>query len=134
MSDDTDKAEELLQQSKDQSRHTSEPATADERTHDRVATIKNALLAIDRGDIPENINIRDERLKALLVGLDHANDLQAVVDELVDVTDGDPIDDPTQSDAARLLIRAALHEVLPEVLEDAIEANQQAHLERGSDF
>lgn len=135
---DTDvDAEELLQQSKEQTRHTSEPAatTASSAGVDRIEAIKEALIAIDGGEVPENINIRDKRLKALIVGLERSGDLEGVVTDVGATLDTNvDIDEPTQSDLARLLIRAGLQEALPDVLEDATEARQKALLEEATDF
>jgi len=139
MSDDTDRAEEMLDQVKDQKRYTSEPdapAPAEE-SPDRTDAIKEALLAVDDGDLPENINIRDARLKALLVGLEDADELNTVAASLAQQLDADTDiapDAATQSDVARLLIRTGLQEGTPDLLNDATDARQQAALEQASDF
>lgn len=140
MSDQDPDPEELLQQSKEQSRHTSEPATASPSPADavdRVEAIKNALHAIEDGDAPENINLRDARLKAVLVGLDDAGDLDdvaaALIESLNSETDIDSADS-SQSDVARLLLRVGLEEALPEVLSDATEARKQYAIEKADTF
>jgi hypothetical protein len=137
--DSTADAEELLQQSKEQSRHTSEPTATDSEGEgvDRVTAIKDALVAIDAGDAPENINLRDARLKALLVGLGEADELSSAASDAAEVLDGDPdidLEDASQSDVARLLLRIGLQEALPEVLEDAKEARKQKALEQADGF
>lgn len=139
MSDNTpeSEAEELLQQSKDQKRHTSDPTDSGlpDTEVDRVEAIKEALLSIESGNTPENINIRDRRLKGLLVGLEVAGELDTIAEDLVATLDGDfEIDEATQSDMARLLIRVGLQEALPEVLDDATEARQKALMEQASEF
>ena len=132
--------EELLQQSKEQSRHTSEPsktASSDEPIVDRVTAIKEALIAIDDGDAPENINLRDARLKGLLVGLSDTGEFSQIATELETVVDGDTAvstDNASQSDVARLLLRIGLQEALPEVLEDAKEARKQKVLEDADEY
>lgn len=139
MSDNTDEAEELLQQSSQQRRHTTEAATteasdeANEPSSDRVSAIKQALVAIDQGDTPENINLRDARLKALLVGLEAAGQLDIVARELAEIVDVDTPTDASQSDVARLLIRSGLQE-LPELLEDATEARKQKAIEEVDNY
>jgi hypothetical protein len=139
MSDNTDEAEELLQQSSQQRRHTTEAATTEESdgsnetASNRVSAIKQALVAIDQGDTPENINLRDARLKALLVGLEAAGQLDAVAGELAETVDGDTPTDASQSDVARLLIRTGLQE-LPELLEDATEARKQKAIEEVDNY
>jgi len=141
MTDDTDRdPEELMQQSKQQSRYTSEPATATESTDQmpsQTEAIKEALLAVDAGDLPENLNIRDSRLKALLVGLEDAGDLDAVAASLAQQLDADAdigASDATQSDVARLLIRIGLQEGAPDLLDTATDARQQAVLEQTESF
>ncbi|RLM83686.1 hypothetical protein D3D02_16930 [Halobellus sp. Atlit-38R] len=138
MTDDTPDAEELLQQSKTQSRHTSEPTrTTDDDAPDRVDAIKAALTAIENGDAPENINLRDARLKALLVGLDDASELDDAATRVADALEGETdidTDDVSQSDVARLLLRVGLQEALPEVLDDATEARKEKALEDATGF
>jgi hypothetical protein len=140
MTDESDDAdpEELLQQSKERKRHTTEPdRSTDSPDFDRVEAIKNALIAIDEGDAPENINLRDARLKGLLVGLEVADELQRVATELNTIVDGDldvDPDDISQSDVARLLLRVGLKEAIPEVLEDAQEARKQKAVEQAEGF
>jgi len=132
--------EELLQQSKEQSRHTSEPtetSTSDEETVNRVTAIKQALTAIDDGAAPENINLRDARLKGLLVGLSDTGELSHIATKLETVVDGDTAvstDNASQSDVARLLLRIGLQEALPGVLEDAKEARKQKVLEDADEY
>jgi len=139
MSDDADQAEELLQEAKEQSRHTSEPSTApvESESVDTIEAIKEALLAVDDDDIPENINIRDARLKALLVGLQEAGELETAatsLDEVLESSPGVNVGEVTQSDIARLLIRVGLQEGAPSLLEDATEARKQAALEQANEF
>jgi len=88
------------------------------------------------GESPENINFRDAQLKALLVGLNDvgqlgetAKKLAAVLDDDIDTDDG-----VSQSDLARLLMRVGLREALPEVREDATEAEQQKALEQTTGY
>lgn len=128
--------EELLQQSKDQSRHTSEPTdVTDSAGVDRVDAIKDALLAIEDGDAPENINIRDANMKALLVGLRDADELDSVASTLADELEGDvETTDVSQSDVARLLMRIGLREALPGVHEDAEEAARQKAVEQATGY
>lgn len=138
MTDETDEAEDLLQKAKAQSRHTSEPsmAASDTEAPNRVEAIKEALLAVEDGEVPENINIRDARLKALLVGLQEAGELDTAASSLAEVLDSPPdmANEATQSDVARLLIRVGLQEGAPSLLADAKEARKQAALEQANEF
>jgi len=137
--DNQDLAEEALQKSKEQKRHTS-VAQFDHSPVEDIdlqKAIKDALVAIDDGNHPENINIRDARLKALLVGLEDAEELQNVATTLEDTleTDSDvDTTDPTQSDVTRLLIRVGLQEGVPSILQQATEAQKRAVLEQASGF
>lgn len=132
------KAEDILQQSKNQSRHTTEPSASETDAPappDCQTAIKAALLAIDRRDTPENINIRDARLKALLVGVEDSGDLPAIVETLETHLDTEiDTETPTQSDIARLLIRVGLQEATSDLLADAMTARQEALLEQANDF
>ncbi|MDL0128507.1 hypothetical protein [Halobacterium salinarum] len=132
-------AEEALQAAKEQKRHTSQATSTEDDQDDaadRVAAIKDALVAIEDGESPENINFRDAQLKALLVGLNDvgqlgetAKKLGTVLDDDVDTENG-----VSQSDIARLLMRVGLREALPEVREDATEAEQQKALEQTTGY
>ncbi|MCG1004870.1 MULTISPECIES: hypothetical protein [Halobacterium] len=140
MTDETsENAEEAAEQAfaaaKEQKRHTSDPSTDTEGV-DRVEAIKDALLAIEEGGSPENINIRDKELKALLVGLDEAGDLDAVALELALELDDEDADteDVYQSDVARLLMRVGLRAALPSILEDAREAEKKKAVEQASGY
>lgn len=132
---DTD-PEELLQQSKTQTRHTSEPITSGDSGTDRVQAIETALRAIEDGDAPENINLRDDRLKALLVGLDEADELADAASRVAEHIDDDldVTDDVSQSELSRLLLRVGLQASLPRILEDAKEARKQLAIERADNF
>jgi hypothetical protein len=128
--------EELLQQSKDQSRHTSEPTQqSTDAGVDRVDAIKEALVAIEEGDAPENINIRDANMKALLVGLRDAGELDSVAETLAaELDDQVETAEVSQSDVARLLMRIGLREALPGVYEDAEEAAKQKAVEQATGY
>jgi hypothetical protein len=136
MSDNEPDPEDLLSEAKNQTRHTTEPTqSAAPGAVDRTTAIKDAWLEIEDGEAPQNINIRDTNLKALFVGLQEAGDLEDVAGDIASALESDvAADGTTQSDLARLLIRAGLQEVVPGVLEDATDARQQAVLEQANDF
>lgn len=134
-------AEAALQQSKEKKRHTSEPEAQAAGTDDaaevsRVDAIKEALIAIEDGDAPENINVRDGRMKALLVGLDEADSLVAVAEQLADHLGDEDVDteDVSQSDVARLWMRVGLREALPDVRKDAEEAAREKAMEQETGY
>jgi len=136
MTDETEDAEELLKQSAEQSRHTSEPTSSrEEDAPDRVDAIKEALDDIEDGDAPENINLRDARLKALLVGLGDAGELEDAASALAPKVDVDvDTSDISQSDIARLLLRLGLQEALPEVYDAGREAAKKRAVEQAEQF
>ena len=136
MSKNEDAAEDLLEEAKQKQRTTSEATSTDTAaTPGRTEAIKEALLSVEDGETPENINVRDARLKALLVGLEDAGELSDVAQSLAETLDTDSDDrEATQSDVARLLIRVGLQEALPDLLADATEARQRAALKQASDF
>jgi hypothetical protein len=125
-----------LEEAKQKQRTTSEATSTDTAaTPGRTEAIKEALLSVEDGETPENINVRDARLKALLVGLEDAGELSDVAQSLAETLDTDSDDrEATQSDVARLLIRVGLQEALPDLLADATEARQRAALKQASDF
>lgn len=134
--DGEEAAEEALAAAKKQKRHTSEPSASQSGGEGRTEAIKNALLEIDAGDAPENINVRDSNLKALLVGLDETGELDDVASQLADEldTDEEEMGDIYQSDVARLLMRVGLREALPDIREDAQEAEKQKAVEQASGY
>lgn len=136
MTKNEDAAEDLLEEAKQKQRTTSEATSTDTAaTPSRTEAIKEALLSVEDGKTPENINVRDARLKALLVGLEDAGELSDVAQSLAETLDTDSDDrEATQSDVARLLIRVGLQEALPDLLDDATEARQRAALEQANDF
>lgn len=136
MTKNEDAAEDLLEEAKQKQRTTSEATSTDTAaTPGRTEAIKEALLSVEDEETPENINVRDARLKTLLVGLEDAGQLSDVAQSLAETLDTDSDDrEATQSDVARLLIRVGLQEALPDLLADATEARQRAALEQASDF
>lgn len=130
-------AEAAMERAKEQTRHTSEPTkNGSDEGVGRVDAIKSALVEIEDGDAPENINVRDARMKALLVGLDDADDLDSVAQQLADHLGDDSVDtaEVSQSDIARLSMRVGLREALPDVREDAEEAARQKALEQETGY
>jgi len=86
MTDDTPDAEELLQQSKTQKRHETDPAditVADE------PTLVDAVADAYASDISENLTIRDGNLAALFAGLEETGELEAVIEAAADELDRD---------------------------------------------
>jgi len=71
---DTDAAEELLQKSKSNKRHQTDPSTNSKETRDLADAVADAYAA----DISENLTIRDGNLAALFAGLEETGELETV--------------------------------------------------------
>lgn len=116
-------AEELLQGSMDQKRHNTDPTTADTDESPTVeAAIQEAFAAIDAGDVPSNVTIRDENLAALLRGLDDAGELRRVANEARAELDRDGVENANRSQTLGDLARVGLSVVA----EDAVECGKDA--------
>jgi len=131
MTEDTDPdPEELLQQSRDQ-RRTSTEATASTDSDDQPslqAAVRQAFAEVEAGELNSTFGFRDERLVALLVGLERSGELAGVVTDAQAALGKDP--DPesaTRSAAASLLIRLGLQHLDEDVLE-AGRAGYEEHL------
>jgi hypothetical protein len=98
-------------------------ADSDEE-QDRIERLADILEEIENGERPKTVGFRDDVTMALLVALDEDEELrddlaQGVSGTLDREVDPDALD---RSEAARLLIRAGLQNVAPEVLSDLGEA------------
>lgn len=117
---DTDAAEELLQKSKSNKRHQTDPSTSSEDTRDLADAVADAYAA----DISENLTIRDGNLAALFAGLEETGELETVIDAAAGELDREA-DGTSKAEALRLLVRIALGEVAPETLQAGAEGYQQ---------
>ncbi len=117
---DTDAAEELLQKSKDQKRHQTDPSTSSEATPNLADAVADAYT----DDISENLTIRDGNLAALFAGLEETGELEHVVNAAAGELDREA-DGESKAEALRLLVRIALNEVAPEALEAGAKGYQQ---------
>lgn len=128
---DEDALSDMLESASGGSRIETEP-TADTGTNvDLPTAVAEALDEIDAGDTPPTISIRDDRLAALLQGLEATGRTDEVAETLADELDRD-LDDPSRSDVVRLAIRYALAETHPDVIDDASEGFKE-HLQRQAD-
>lgn len=132
MADDQAKAEELLQQSKDQKRHETEPTTAEkDDTPTLEEAIADAYVSLESGDLHSNLTLRDENLAALFAGLDELGDLERIGSNAAAELDRDA-DATTKADVLRLLIRIGLSEVEDDVI-DAAKNGRKQFLESKTD-
>lgn len=134
MTDETQEAEELLQQAKQQKRHKTEPTRDDgDDTPSLEAAIAKAYEKIDANEIPETLTLRDEHLAALFAGLDETDQLQTIGAEAAKALDRDVDSDlGTRATVLKLLVRIGIQEAQPEVI-DAAKAGRKQHLEKQAD-
>jgi len=125
--------DEILEQSKQQKRHTSEPTDADaDETPSLEEEIVAVYEALDSDEVPSNLTMRDENLAALIRGLDAADQLDAVGADARDHLGRDAVDGETRGSVLRLLVRVGLTEARPDLLETGKNAHKQ-YLEQQSD-
>ncbi|MFP8954570.1 hypothetical protein ACLI4Z_16630 (plasmid) [Natrialbaceae archaeon A-arb3/5] len=120
MTDDQAKAEELLQQSKSQTRKDTEPSEESTRpaeTPPLEESIRTAYHELDDGDLRENLTIRDENLAALFAGLEASDQLATVGQDAAEVLDRDETAIETRAGVLRFLVRIGLNEVDPALIE-----------------
>ncbi|MFC7216516.1 hypothetical protein ACFQO4_20870 [Saliphagus sp. GCM10025334] len=136
MSDDTSKAEALLEEAKQQKRHETEPTNepADDSPSLEDAIV-DAYAAIDDGDAHSNLTIRDSDLAALVAGLDETDGLEEIVADAQDDLDREGTDaDATKAMALGLLVRVGLSEVAPDTLETTLEAKKRHAVNQASEI
>jgi hypothetical protein len=138
MAGDRDMAEELLEESKDQTRHGAE-APGESKTEATPQSLHEAIREaherIDADEMPENLTIRDARLAALIWGLDETDQLATVAAD-AGAELGRDRDDTRGTRAAtlRLLVRVGLREVAPETIQTAVEARKEYLTEQADEF
>lgn len=132
MGDDQAKAEELLQQSKDQKRHETEPTTAEKDDNPTLEeAIADAYVSLESGDLHSNLTLRDENLAALFAGLDETGNLERIGSNAAAELDRDA-EATTKADVLRLLVRIGLSEVEDGVI-DAAKNGRKQFLESQTD-
>jgi hypothetical protein len=129
--DDTDERdpEELLQQSQEQKRHTTEPnstptETAEDSGQSLEAAIADAYAAMDAGDLHENLTVRDANMAALIAGLQATGQLEEIGDRANERLDRD-FDVDTVAGFLKAILRVGLEDIAPETLEAVEEGYQQ---------
>lgn len=145
---DDEEIEAILEETKENKRHTTEPEGDDDEDQDdpqeetqnkiqgpdRTTAIKDALIAIERDERRTNVTIRDAQIKAFLDGIEASGDIETAANQLANRLDSAPEENPTRSGIARLAIRIGFHECLPEMIEDARDAHKEALLEQADEF
>lgn len=121
MSDNTTDRDpdEILEQSKEQKRHQSQPQTAPSNSAETPLEeyIADVYEQLDADEVPTNLTMRDRNLAALIRGLDEANELDNVGADLRAFLDRSEVDSESRGSILRLLIRAGLTEVRPDLIE-----------------
>lgn len=132
---DQDKAEELLQSSKDQKRHRTEAqhSATEESSADLEEAIRDAYHALDDGNLHQNLTIRDENLSALFEGLATAEELEEVGSRALTAL-GEDGDAETKAGVLKALIRVGLSEVANEEVESAKAAHREYLASQADDF
>lgn len=136
MTDDNPDPEDLLQQTKEQSRTNTPASQADKSgAGDDPPTLPEALAdeleAIDAGDSHPNITVRDENMAALLNALNITGELSDVVADAAQQTDR-RMTSADRSEAIRQLLRVGLQEINPDVLDQGQEGHR-IYAERQAD-
>lgn len=137
MTDDKERAEELLSSSQDEKRHQTEPAQSTTPTEAEEPTLAEAVAQayddLEEGDLYANLTVRDENLAALVSGLDAAGKL----DDLTEAANGHlgrNGEVGTKAALLKALIRVGISEVDADVLEAAKEGKKQHLTEQADNF
>lgn len=130
-------AEELLAGSKDQTRHSAEAASesgAGEEPLSLLEAIVKHHAAIDAGEKTEQMAFRDERIVALLRGLEDTGQIDELNRDAEAALGRDQGNIEARAGTLRLLVRVGLQEVAPEAVQTAIEARHQYQAEHKNEF
>lgn len=131
------KAEELLSQSKSQSRLNSEvsdqPTTEQDESEglSLADAVANAYEDLDEGELHQNLTVRDEDLAALVTALENTGQLNNVAQRAYDRLDieGEP---NSRADFIKAAVRLALSEIGEEEVE-AAKQGKRKHLTQQAD-
>lgn len=127
---DEDKAEELLQNSQNNTRATSGDGVSKQPLD---AAVADAFRRLEAGDLNQNLTTRDERLAALFDALDETDRLEEIVDAASDELGKDD-QDVSKSTTVALLTRIGLEKVASETLEDAKSGYQSFLASQADEF
>lgn len=128
-----DKAEKLLQSSKNQKRSTSEPSQSDE-TVELTQAIQDAYAAIDNGGASSNITVRDTNLAALIHGLEESDNLADVAADARAELGREDDSNVNRSQTIGNLVRIGLQEVAPDTVDQAMRAKKEYLLSKENEF
>lgn len=135
--DDRD-PEEVLQQSKQNTQLTSEPAeTSDEDgTEDLATAVEAVYRELEDGELSENLTVRDEDLAALFHAYERTGRLPDVTRDALDALgrDEDDLNLEARATALRFLLRYALQDLRGADLDDATEGRQAYLMSQAGEF
>lgn len=136
--DDRD-PEKVLQQSKQNTQLTSEPADSpneEEPVEDFAAMVEAVYHELENDDLSENLTVRDEDLAALFHAYERTDRLPEVTKDALDQLgrDGDNVNLEARATALRFLLRYALQDLCGADLEDATEGRQAYLMSQASEF
>lgn len=139
MTDESDKAEQLLQEAKQQKRHQTDPSEQQSESEQKSASLEDAIKQayddIEANDLPENLTVRDKKLAGLFAGLketDKLADLSAEAQEYLGRDTEENLE--ARATALKLLLRVGLSEVTPETMDAAKGAYKDHMLEQEDEF
>lgn len=119
--------EDIIEQSKEQDRATSEPTTPPtEQKPDLDEAAAEAYAALDEGTLAPNITVRDDRLAGLFEALDETGRIAAIEADANDAIGRNVETEGNKASLARALLRVGFNEVAPGAFDDAI-AGYKAH-------
>jgi len=136
MSENSDKAEELLQQSKEQKRHTTDPETDTSTGSDSPPlqeAVSESYARLEAGEMHENLTVRDADLAALMAALDETGELPAVGQRANDWLSREASAE-SRADVLNALLRVGLHEVASDEVEGAKEGKRQFLASQADEF
>lgn len=120
MSDTDDELEKLREQTDPGTRAEAESEEPEDDLEDAIVDV---LGSIGAGETSKTLSVRDDRLAALILGLEDTAELDGIGKALnanLEQTDSD--EDFDRSEVIRLAIRVGLNEAAPEVVETARDA------------
>lgn len=117
-------SEAIFESDKQNKRHLTE-AGENDRPNDLENAIVQAFEEIDAGDRPQNLTVRDEKLAALLGGLEDAERLDEVMVRAAETLGTEPPEKVTRANTLRMLIRLGLVESVPDIVETSSAAREQ---------
>lgn len=133
-SDNSEKAEELLQQSKSQKRHTTDPSSSDENSAPRLQdAVRDAYVRLDEGELHENLTVRDGDLAALVAALEETDQLSTIGERANQWLDRDG-DAESRAAVLKTLLRVGLQEVASEEVEAAKEGKREYLASQADEF